>query len=78
MPYINVDVDMCEFEDEDLIQVLVDRGYNVSKDYIEARKVSESPFQLAESIRLSYYLKSKPIPVELVKLLESILGVHVQ
>lgn len=30
MPYINIDVDLDEFDDDDLIEELEDRGYTVS------------------------------------------------
>jgi hypothetical protein len=32
MPYVHIDVDLCEFDDDELIDEIKDRGYTVIED----------------------------------------------
>lgn len=34
MPYIHVDVDLCEFDDDELIDEIKSRGYGVIEDVV--------------------------------------------
>lgn len=40
MPYINVDVDISEFDDDDLIEELESRGYHIEDKYTENEDLS--------------------------------------
>lgn len=46
MAYVNVDVDISDFEDEDLINELKDRGYTIAGDIVDDNAVLSEIYRL--------------------------------
>lgn len=74
MPFVNVDVDVdiYDFDTEDLIEELENRGYFVSTDTI--KPLSDDVLILANRLRTSYHLTNRINSEDLFSLLELITG----
>lgn len=46
MAYVNVDVDISDFEDEDLINELKDRGYTIAGDIVDDNAILSEIYRL--------------------------------
>lgn len=73
MPYINIDVDLDEFDDDDLIEELEDRGYTVS-DKDEEEDEDEVSETSRKRIPSSYTIKRSFDRHQLRTHLENITG----
>ena len=74
MPFVNVDVDVniYDFDTEDLIQELENRGYSVDSN--ETKPLSDDVLILANRLRTSYHLTNRINSEDLFSLLELITG----
>ncbi len=74
MPYVNVevDVDIRDFDTEDLIEELENRGYSVDSN--EIKPLSDDVLILANKLRTSYHLTNRIDLKDMFGLLELITG----
>lgn len=61
MPYVHVDIDLAEFDDQDLIRELTDRGIKVDGSYIDDEDEREER-KLLQKVQYLYntYLTMSP------------------
>lgn len=65
MPWIEVDIDLDDFHDDDLIEEIEDRGYQVSKDPIPQGFTREQILYIMEMLRTNTDMVKDPVARDL-------------